>query len=82
MAGCGEPRVTNVYLGPFWGDRGFFEGFSKSIVENGYLNPLKQLGLRERLGYGSGLGSQALIVQWYYTNEQGNTVGAWRNAPA
>src|SRR5438105_4991538 len=28
-----EPRVTNVHLGPFWGDRGFFEGFSKSIVE-------------------------------------------------
>jgi hypothetical protein len=32
-----EPRVTNVYLGPFWGDRSFFEGFSKSIIENGYL---------------------------------------------
>lgn len=26
------PHVTNVYLGDFWGDRNFFEGFSKAII--------------------------------------------------
>ena len=45
------PQVTNVYMGPFWGDRGFVEGFSKAIVENGYLDPLRDLG------YGTGPGA-------------------------
>ncbi len=45
------PQVTNVYLGAFWGDRAFVEGFSKAIVENGYLDPLQQLN------YGTGSGS-------------------------
>jgi hypothetical protein len=44
------PEVTNVYLGPFWGDKGFVEQFSKAVLENGYLNPLKDLG------YGTGPG--------------------------
>lgn len=44
------PEVTNIYLGPFWADRSFVEGFSKAIVENGYLDPLKEL----RYGTGSG----------------------------
>src|ERR1700758_2712371 len=44
------PEVTNIYLGPFWGDRNFVEGFSKAIVENGYLDPLRDLG------YGTGPG--------------------------
>jgi hypothetical protein len=45
------PHVTNVYLGDFWGDRDLFEGFSKAVVENGYLDPLRSLG------YGTGSGS-------------------------
>ncbi|HXM24092.1 MAG TPA: hypothetical protein VN948_22745 [Terriglobales bacterium] len=45
------PKVTNIYLGAFWGDRGIVEGFSKAIVENGYLDPLNELG------YGTGPGS-------------------------
>ena len=45
------PEVTNIYLGPFWGDRAFVEGFSKAIVENGYLDPLRDLG------YGTGPGT-------------------------
>jgi hypothetical protein len=45
------PHVTNVYLGAFWGDRDFMEGFSKAVVENGYLDPLMNLG------YGTGSGS-------------------------
>jgi hypothetical protein len=45
------PEVTNIYLGPFWADRSFVEGFSKAIVENGYLDPLKELH------YGTGSGS-------------------------
>src|ERR1035438_7932445 len=45
------PEVTNIYLGAFWGDRGFVEGFSKAILENGYLDPLKDLG------YGTGPGA-------------------------
>jgi hypothetical protein len=44
------PKVTNIYLGPFWGDKGFVEQFSKAILENGYLTPLKDLG------YGTGPG--------------------------
>ena len=31
------PKVTNIYLGQFWGDQNFVEGFSKAIVENGKL---------------------------------------------
>ncbi len=45
------PLITHVYVGDFWGDQGFLEGFSKAIVENGYLDPLK------RLGYGTGPGT-------------------------
>jgi hypothetical protein len=45
------PQVTNIYLGPYWGDRAFLEGFSKAIVEYGYLQPLKDLN------YGTGPGS-------------------------
>lgn len=37
------PEVTNIYMGPFWGDQAFVEGFSKAILENGYLDPLKEL---------------------------------------
>ena len=44
------PHVTNIYLGPFWGDQAFVEGFSKAVVENGYLDPLHELG------YGTGSG--------------------------
>ncbi|MBK5125015.1 hypothetical protein IQ288_34900 [Burkholderia sp. R-69980] len=39
-----------MYLGPYWGDRGYLENFSKAIVENGYLQPLLDLG------YGTGPG--------------------------
>jgi hypothetical protein len=46
-----SPQVTNVYLGDFWGDQAFLEGFSKAVVEYGYLQPLKDLG------YGSGQGN-------------------------
>ncbi len=45
------PEVTNIYLGQFWGDRDFVEGFSKAVVENGYLDPLSDLG------YGTGSGT-------------------------
>jgi len=46
-----QPHVTNVYLGDFWGgDTTFLEGFSKAIVERGYLAPLATLG------YGTGPG--------------------------
>jgi hypothetical protein len=45
-----EPEVTNVYLGGFWGDRALVEQFSKAILENGYLTPLKDLK------YGTGPG--------------------------
>ena len=45
------PETTNIYMGTFWGDQNFVEGFSKAIVENGYLDPLKTLG------YGSGPGT-------------------------
>ena len=44
------PHVTNIYMGEFWGDREFVEGFSKAVVENGYLDPLKEL----KYGTGSG----------------------------
>lgn len=46
-----KPEVTNVYLGPFWGSQNFLEEFSKAVVENGYLDPLTELG------YGTGSGS-------------------------
>jgi len=45
------PMVTNIYLGTFWGDRNLVEGFSKAIVENGYLDPLSELN------YGTGSGT-------------------------
>jgi hypothetical protein len=45
------PEVTNIYMGPFWGDQNFVEGFSKAILENGYLDPLRDLG------YGTGPGT-------------------------
>jgi len=44
------PQVTNIYLGPFWNDQNLVEQFSKAVVENGYLTPLKELG------YGTGPG--------------------------
>jgi hypothetical protein len=44
------PEITNIYMGTFWGDQNFIEGFSKAIVENGYLDPLAQLK------YGTGPG--------------------------
>jgi hypothetical protein len=50
------PEVTNIYMGPFWGDQNFVEGFSKAIVENGYLQPLADLG------YGTGPGSYKGLV--------------------
>jgi hypothetical protein len=45
------PEVTNIYMGQFWGDQSFVEAFSKAILENGYLNPLRDLG------YGTGPGT-------------------------
>ena len=45
------PQVTNIYMGPFWDDRKFVEGFSKAIVERGYLDPLQELN------YGTGSGN-------------------------
>jgi hypothetical protein len=45
------PEVTNIYMGAFWGDQTFLEGFSRAIVENGYLDPLRELG------YGTGPGT-------------------------
>ena len=45
------PEVTNIYLGEFWDDQNLVEAFSKAIVENGYLDPLQQLG------YGTGSGT-------------------------
>ena len=52
-----NPEVTNVYLGPFWADQTVLEGFSKAIVENGYLDPLRDLG------YGTGSGTYLGSVQ-------------------
>jgi hypothetical protein len=45
-----KPQVMNIYLGTFWGDQTFVEAFSKAIVENGYLDPLRELN------YGTGSG--------------------------
>jgi len=45
------PQITNVYLGDFWDDRNFVEGFSQALIEHGYLDPLNELG------YGTGPGS-------------------------
>jgi hypothetical protein len=45
------PEVTNIYMGDFWGDQDFVEGFSKAILQNGYLDPLHDLK------YGTGPGS-------------------------
>lgn len=52
-----NPRVTNIYMGSFWGNQGFFEGFCKAIVEYGYLDPLRELGYRT----GSGLYTGSVI---------------------
>lgn len=49
------PEVTNIYMGPFWGDQAFVEGFSKAILENGYLDPLK--ALKTGTGPGTYLGN-------------------------
>jgi len=47
-----SPRVQNIYMGPFWdGSTTVFEGFCKAVVENGYLDPLRELN------YGTGSGS-------------------------
>jgi hypothetical protein len=46
-----NPQVTNIYMGQFWDNQNFVEGFSKAIVENGYLQPLRDLG------YGTGPGN-------------------------
>ena len=46
-----QPHVTNVYLGPFWGEVSLVEDFSKALLENGYLDPLRELG------YGTGSGT-------------------------
>jgi hypothetical protein len=45
------PEVTNIYMGAFWGDQGFVEGFSQAVLQNGYLDPLRDLG------YGTGPGT-------------------------
>lgn len=52
-----NPQVTNVYLGPFWADVTVVESFSKAILENGYLDPLRELG------YGTGPGKYLGRVQ-------------------
>lgn len=52
-----NPQVTNVYLGPFWADMTVVEAFSKAVVENGYLDPLRELG------YGTGSGNYLGSVQ-------------------
>lgn len=52
-----NPQVTNVYLGPFWADMTVVEAFSKAVVENGYLDPLRELG------YGTGSGQYLGMVQ-------------------
>ena len=51
------PQVTNIYMGNFWGDQNFLEGFSKAIVENGYLDPLHDLN------YGTGSGTYQGFVK-------------------
>ena len=52
-----NPQVTNVYLGPFFADQTVLEAFSKAVVENGYLDPLRELG------YGTGSGNYLGSVQ-------------------
>jgi hypothetical protein len=49
------PEVTNIYLGPFWGNQYFLEQFSKVIVENGYLDPLNELGYETGSGAYKGM---------------------------
>jgi hypothetical protein len=45
-------------MGPFWnGDSKLFEGFCKAVVENGYLDPLRELN------YGTGSGTYLGSVQ-------------------
>ena len=50
-----KPEVTNVYLGPFWGDRTFVDQFSSDLLTHGYLDPLAELGAGT--GPGTFLGS-------------------------
>lgn len=50
-----KPEVTNIYLGPFWGDKAVVEGFSTAVLEHGYLEPLKTL--KYGTGPGKHLGS-------------------------
>lgn len=45
------PEVTNIYMGPFWGDQAFVEGFSQAVLQNGYLDPLKDLGTAPGAGH-------------------------------
>jgi hypothetical protein len=45
------PQVTNIYMGAFWGDRAFADAFSTAVLQNGYLDPLRDLG------YGTGPGN-------------------------
>jgi hypothetical protein len=52
-----NPVVSNVYLGPFWDDQDHLEAFSKAVVENGYLDPLRQLN------YNTGAGTYLGPVQ-------------------
>lgn len=58
-----NPLVTNVFMGPYWGNRQFLEDFSKAIVENGYLQPLKDLN------YGTGPGSYLGAVDGEVLNQ-------------
>lgn len=51
------PEVTNIYMGPFWGDPAFVEAFSQAVVQNGYLDPLRDLG------YGTGPGTYKGNIQ-------------------
>jgi len=46
-----QPQVMNVYLGSFWDNQAFVDQFSKAVVENGYLDPLRELN------YGTGSGN-------------------------
>jgi hypothetical protein len=45
------PEVTNIYMGQFWGDQALVEAFSQAVVQNGYLDPLRDLQ------YGTGPGT-------------------------
>lgn len=56
-----QPRVMNIYLGKFWGDQDDqdrIEEFSAAIVQNGYLDPLRELN------YGTGSGRYLRSVNY------------------